>query len=306
MKTKGLIAFIFLGVASLWASSPGTVGFSFLRTQVGARAAGMGGSFLAVPGDIHAVYYNPAGLFQLKNRTATATYLNHVLDLNSGFVGYSQPLDPWGKVGISALYIDFGEFKKRDNTGLELGDFGASSLSLAATFAFEPLTHLGVGMNAKFIHTSIDNYSAEAVAMDGGVIYTFPDHDLHVAAGFFNIGAALSAFVDEKDDLPFHYRAGFSKKLAHLPLFFSFTLYKYNREEWHGAVGGEFQLSDKFFLRLGYDHLGQEMQVGTSKDRFAGAAIGFGLLLKQLQIDYSLTSHGEIGSLNRFTLSGTF
>ncbi|HOX85669.1 MAG TPA: PorV/PorQ family protein [bacterium] len=305
MKKRSIFLLLFLGGSTLWAASPGTVGFSFLRTQVGARAAGMGGALLAIPGDLHSIYYNPAGLIGLKTPMAGATYLNHVLDLNSGFIGYAHPLDRWGVVGLSVLYADYGSFKKTDATGQEIGDFGANSIALAASYATDPLPNLGAGLNVKFIHSAIDNYNASALAVDGGVVYSFPDQDLHLAIGFYNLGEALNAFIAEKEELPFHYKVGFAKKLAHLPLLFSFNLYKFVHEDWHGAVGGEFQLSDRMFLRLGYDHLGQEMQVGTSKDRFAGAAIGFGLLFKQFAVDYSLTSHGEIGFLNRFSLVGS-
>jgi hypothetical protein len=174
----------------------------------------MGGALLAIPGDLHSIYYNPAGLIGLKTPMGGATYLNHVLDINSGFIGYAHPLDRWVVVGLSVLYADSGSFKKTDATGQEIGDFGANSIALAASYATDPLPNLGAGLNVRFIHSAIDNYNASALAVDGGVVYSFPDQDLHLAIGFYNLGEALSALLPKrkncrftiKSDLPKNWR----------------------------------------------------------------------------------------------------
>jgi len=52
--------------------------------------------------------------------------------------------------------------------------------------------------------------------------------------------------------------------------------------------------------------VGQDLQVGGNKDRFAGASIGLGLVWRSVHIDYALSSLGEVGTLNRFSLSSPF
>jgi hypothetical protein len=129
---------------------------------------------------------------------------------------------------------------------------------------------------------------------------------LSVAAGLFNFGYVTSAFVQTKDDLPLNYRIGFSKRLAHLPLLLNMIIYYFDQEKIRGALGGEFTLTNKLFLRLGYDSMGKDFEVDSSKDRFAGAAIGLGVLWNEFRIDYSFTTYGAMGSLNRFSISGNF
>ena len=72
------------------------------------------------------------------------------------------------------------------------------------------------------------------------------------------------------------------------------------------APQNEFTLSEYVLLRLGYDFIGRKMHADASDDTFAGAAIGLGFLWNQIKIDYSYTSYGVLGSLNRFTVSSHF
>ena len=282
------------------------VGFQFLKTHIAARPAGMGGAFLAITNDVNSIFYNPAGIANISKRTATFTYLNDLLDFNTGFVGVVEPKVGPGNLGIAVLFKDYGTFKRTDITGQEIGDFNSNAISIAGAYGMEPMQNLYVGASAKYLRFSIDTFSSDAIALDGGLTYVIPSQNLSFAVGFFNLGQATSAFVDTKDDLPTNYRIGFAKQLAHLPLLVSFNLYKYNDEDWHGALGGEFGLSPNVFLRIGYDEFGRNLRVEDANDKFAGAAVGLGLLWNNLNIDYSFSNYGELGSLNRFTITGQF
>ncbi len=286
--------------------SAATTGFQFLKTQVGARPAAMGGAFVAISGDVSALHYNPAGIAVFSQRIAGFTYTNDLLDFNSGFIGYVQPQVGKGNLGISILYKDYGDFAKKDQNGEDLGTFGAGSVALNGSYAMQVAENLYLGATAKYIRASIDNYSADAVALDAGILYFMPNHELTIAAGVYNLGKATSAFVTTKDDLPMNLRVGASKKLAHLPLLISGNVYKYSDEAVQFALGGEFTLSEYLLFRLGYDTIGKKMHVDSSDDTMAGIAFGFGFLWKKIKVDYSNTSFGALGSLNRFTISGHF
>jgi len=303
-----MCVFLIAGLATISpaADSPGTTGFQFLKTQVGARPAGMAGAFLAISGDVNSIYYNPAGIATLSQRTAGFTYLKHLLDLNFGFVGFVQPAFGPGNLGIGLSFMDYGDFKKTDNTGEVLGNFSANSVCLTAVYSVHLLANLDLGFSGKYIRAAIDNYSADAFAADAGLLYHFPKQMLTLAAGFFNVGQSTSAFIQTKDELPMCMRFGLAKKLEHLPLMLSLVGYRYQNEEWHAALGGEFTLIPQAFLRIGYDNIGQDLQVGGNKDRFAGASIGLGYVWRNVNLDYAFSSMGEIGSLNRFSISSQF
>lgn len=310
MRSKRLtistLLLVFALSAAAHGASPGTTGYQFLRTHVGARPSAMGGTFVAVPGDVHCLFYNPAGLAEISSRSATLTYLKHVLDFHSGFGAYAQPVAARTVGAVGVNYINYGTFKRRDELGQEQGEFGAGGLSFAAAAAYKVLPTLLVGAGVKLVYASIDHYRSSALVADAGVLYHTPVHDLDVAAGVANVGAVLSPFAEEKDRLPVAYRLGLMKRLEHLPLLLGVTTYKYPDDVWQWTIGGEFTVGEGFFLRWGYDSIGSDMDVGSNKDYLAGISLGFGITWRSYRFDYSFSSMGEVGSQNRFTFSGAF
>lgn len=292
-------------------------GFEFLRTHVGARASALGGAFLSIDGDVHSAYYNPAGLATLASRQLTFSYLNHFLDFQSGFFAYSFFKEGIGRLGIASHYMNYGEFVRADELGNENGTFGAGSLLLMANYSKFVSPNLSVGVSAKFIRSSIEDYSSTAFAGDLGIMYLIPGHSLVLAAGLFNVGSVSSAFIETKDDLPMSIRAGLTKRLEHLPLMVILEAYHYFDEDFEFVVGGEFTVTPFLFLRLSYNSIGQDQRIGDNGERFAGVSIGTGVSLdksvafggmfwQNLNIDYALTSAGNVGTQNRISLGISF
>lgn len=306
MKKTFLLAGLFVISELIAAGSPGTSGFQFLKTQIAARPAAMAGAFIAVPSDVSALFYNPAGIAGFEKQAAAFTYTNDIVDINSGFIGYVRPKAGPGTAGISVIYKNYGTLDGRDVTGQSTGEFSANNVALAASYAVIPMSNLSAGATVKFIYSGIESYSASALALDWGVMYEIPSQMLTLAAGMSNLGTMVSTFVDERYPLPMQMRAGLAKRLAHLPLLISFNAYKYNDEAWNWVLGGEFTLSPQLFLRMGYDSFGRHLAVDSSKDTFAGASAGLGFLWEWLRVDYAFTTLGELGSINRFTLSAEF
>ena len=306
MKTYPLIAVLAAVVSTAFAYSPGSSGFQFLKMHVGARASAVGGAFVAVPGDVTALFYNPAGIAGIEQKSASFSYQDDLLDLNSGFIGYVHPGVGPGNLGGSVLFRDYGNFTRTDISGQELGSFGANSVALAVSYGLSPMENLSVGVGAKYLRGAIDTYSADAVAVDLGAMYAVPSQQLVFAAGLFNVGNQVSAYIAEKYPLPLQLRVGLSKKLAHLPLMLMVNGYKYNDTPWYWALGGEFTLTPVLFLRFGYDSFGRDLGIDSSKDTLAGASVGMGFIWNNLAFDYSFSTLGALGSLNRFSISGRF
>ncbi len=297
---------LFLLFTSFTVRAAGTSGFQFLKTQTGARAAGMAGAFLAVHGDVSNLYYNPAGIASITQKQGSFTYTNELLDFNSGFIGYVHPNTGPGNAGVSLLYKDYGTFDETDINNQKIGQFGSNSFALSGSYATEIMKNLYAGASLKYLYMGIHEYSATGLAVDGGLLYRIPSQMLTFAFGVNHLGTMLSSFVDEKFPLPIQIRAGLSKRLAHLPLLLGFNVYKYNDEDWNWALGGEFTLTDNLYLRWGYDSFGSDLGVESAKDTFAGAAVGLGFEWRTFRLDYAFSNLGELGSLNRFTLSSSF
>ena len=298
-----IITFALLCSQTVFSQTP--VGYDFLRTSVGARPSAMGGAFVAIPGDIHSVFYNPAGMSFIRERQGTLSYLNHLLDFQSGFLGYTQPLSK-GTFGAAINFYDFGQFDGRDANNEPTGDFGATGFVFATGYSREVVKNVSLGATGKFIRFQIDNFSQTAVAADAGVMVSVPSQRLTVGAAILNVGTTTSAFINSKDDLPVSFQFGVSKSLEHLPVLISGSLVKFQDDDLDFRLGGEMTLTEQLVLRLGYDSIGQDLQVDSSKDRFAGVSFGLGFKLNKFNVDYSLSSFGEVGSLNRVTLVGRF
>jgi hypothetical protein len=302
-----IVCFNIFAVSAFASESGGEAGYQFLRTYAGARPSAMAGAFISLPGDIHSIYFNPAGLAELPGRTASATYLNHILDFQSGLVAFAQPLKSLGNMAVCLNYMNYGELEETDAQGQKLGTFSAGSFYLAGGLGRKLNDNLMIGGSLKFIYSSIDTYTSTAMALDLGAIYHVPFiEDFNVGLGIFNLGAVLSAFIKEKDPLPLNFVLGFSKKLAHLPLEYSVVVNKYIDDDFQVNVGGEFTLSKGLFLRIGYNSLGRNQKIGGQGDQFAGISGGWGFEWRQYQLDYSLSSYGAIGYLNRLSFSCVF
>jgi len=157
--------------------------------------------------------------------------------------------------------------------------------------------------------SEIDQYTADGFGLDIGVIYHSTLFDnLNFGAGIFNIGGARTAYIETKEQIPFNFQFGVSKRLAHLPFTYSAVVLRYRDEDFRFRFGGEFEISKKFYMRFGYDTVGkdQKLDTGSTGDRFAGLSLGFGLSYNEYAFDYAFSSFGEVGSLNRLSLSVMF
>jgi len=306
MRRTLVIALLVLTAASAFAASAGTTGFELLRTDGFARSSALGESQIAVGGDLQNLFSNPAGLGDMTRPMGDVGYFKHVLDINSGSMAYARPFAGVGVFGLGLTYFDYGTFDRATEFGQKTGEFGASDFLVTASAARELYEGFKGGISLKYLNSMIDTYSASALAADIGFLYHTGVKDWDVGAGIYNAGFATSAFLKEKDKLPTSYRLGFSVPLEHLPVRFSVAGDYMEQEGLRGAGGLELTFSPYILGRIGYNTVGIDERVGTSRDALAGFSGGIGLRFKTLTLDYALTSQGEVGYLHRFTLGTTF
>ena len=114
--------------------TPGTTTASFLKIGVGARAAAMGEAFTAVASDGTSLYWNPAGLRQLKTKEFSATYNSWFEEIKQGYLSLTFPASI-GTIGFGANYVDMGTLEGRDVEGNPTGDFTASDTHIFIGYA---------------------------------------------------------------------------------------------------------------------------------------------------------------------------
>ena len=165
---------------------------AFQEIGISARAMGMGGAFVAVADDNHAILWNTAGLSQIKKRQiSTAIVCIPGLETHdSGGIGYNflgitQPIGSLCTVGFGWLNLGLSTYGfspiYSENTFIlsiarNLG--GAGSYAYSKYFKSESiLDTLSVGINIKYLVKSYDK-----------------DNEYLINDSFFNEGTSKSSF----------------------------------------------------------------------------------------------------------------
>ncbi len=289
----------------------GTTAFSFLKLGVGAKAVAMGGAFTAVADDPSTMYYNPAGTVDLTGRHFLAGYHNYVLDVQSGFVAYSQPFLGDKRIGFFIDYLNFGEFTRTNAVGEIIEDdptFSGSDFMLGVHGSMRILPELSAGINLKFITEYADSNSSEALAADIGLLYRFADSLTSIGVSAYNLGGVISGFSGSlrKDKIPTGVRLGVAHALRELPVVVALDGVVPNDNDPYVNVGLELYELQPLYLRLGYSTFGENYKVGEDNEFLAGFAAGFGLDYKTYHFSYAFVPYLDLGTSHRVTITGRF
>lgn len=310
MKSAAIIAlFVLTGLnSSLFSQDT----YEFLRVDISARAAALGGSFVSNHDDPNVIFYNPAGINLLTDNPISFSFLKHLLDINLASLTYSTEFENIGRFGGAIKYVNFGTFTEADDYGNIGAEFGAGEAALIIGYSNALDINFNYGANVKFIYSKIANRSSTGIGFDLGLNYYVPKENLFVGFAALNVGTQLSSYYNTKEDLPLDIVVGVSKKLQHLPLRLSLDFHKLNAERDNFvqrfkafSVGAEFTLSKVLKLRFGYDNEKRsDLKIGTSAG-IAGFNAGIGALISNYTFDYGFSSMGVIGALHRVTVSTT-
>ena len=226
MYEKGPVVFLFavvLGftaVSTLSLAEEGSHAAEFLSHGIGARALGMGSSFVSVADDATAAYWNPAGLVQIQRRAfatmysdsfgaAQGSFLNKGL-VEYNFVSYVQGVEGLGSVGISWIrlgvddiphttFVDvngngrLGDFLDKDGDGVKdpgewyidrpevAGYFSNVDNALLISYARRVHPSLSIGGNLKLLRQSLFENSGNGFGLDIGLMLK-PLDGLHIGA----------------------------------------------------------------------------------------------------------------------------
>jgi hypothetical protein len=304
-KTTAFLLCIF--ASALLAQDRGT--YSFLRNDIGARAAGVNGSFVSMTDDPNVLFYNPGALPTVKQPRGSAGFLKHLLDVNGGYLSFARSVEGIGIVGGGIIYLDYGTFTQTDESMNILGSFSARDLAfvVGAGRSLDEVTSIGV--NVKFLYSSISEFSSTALAIDAGVLYQIPAENITLGASILTAGTQLKSYNGIKESLPLDIKIGITKRPEHLPVLLNFNLHRLadHREKFLDhfsafSFGAEFLMSESVRLRAGYNNQQRkDLKLGTSAG-LAGMSLGGGILIGEYILDYSFNSYGKIGSLHRISL----
>ncbi|MDI6791646.1 MAG: PorV/PorQ family protein [bacterium] len=297
---KGGVVFLFaltLGVSAEGADSykqAGTASAAFLKTSVGVRAAGMGGSYCGVPSDLATIYLNPAGLAGLNRPEVEGTMHERFVDIKQGSLALALP---WSErtLGLALIYSNSGDIDGYDVNENPTGTFDATNYALAASLARKMMSNLSCGVSLKMINQKIKDDAANlGFSLDLGGLYQTSIDGLSLGFSLQNLGNKIE-FYEEEDDLPLSFRVGGAYHQGALTLVSD--LVKVKDSAVSLRLGGEYWFKEMVAVRGGY-----HLEEGIDQ---TGLTFGLGANLIQqdylFQFDYAYIPYDDLDDVHRFS-----
>jgi hypothetical protein len=216
-----------LGLAGPAAATPESrAAVLFLLIEPGARASGMGESYVAIADDATASYFNPAALYGQTKHQVGLTHMKWLPgladDMSYNFLAYAQPVEGWGNIGLNLSLLDLGEQTRTDERGNVQGNFSSYDLAVSAAYGAQIADNMSAGIGLKFIRSNLATTGAgiergkgvgNSFAADLGLLWHLTP-TLNFGAALRNMGPKI-AYIDasQADPLPQHLVLGMAYKL---------------------------------------------------------------------------------------------
>jgi len=291
-------------------------GAAFLKIGVGARAIGMGGAYTAVADDATALYWNPAGIAGIQKKEFSAMHSEYLAGMGFDSLGLAVPqkgkngVSRGNAIGVGISRLSQGKQEGRGENRERTGSFDAADSALALSYAGKT-AGMNAGVTFKFIQSSIGSDSANTIAADVGLYKSLGsviggrgnrNGTLSIGMAARNIGRGLK-YISERDRLPLSLAFGTayltplgvntSVEVSHLPYDNRTVL----------SMGTDYAVGSRLSLRAGYASKPLGMNSGREGMGISG---GMGILLFNYKLDYSFIPFGELGNVQRFSLSAQF
>lgn len=303
MKRSYFIAFLLL-TTFLFAVEPykdaGSSGFAFLKIKGSPKSNAMGNT--GVAGD-YSFGLNPASYAEL-DRGVRSSYQYLILSTHLGDLNFYYP-NNIGNFVFSIYYLTSPGIDKTDEIGNKLGEFSYSIIMPSVIFSKKLQKNFKIGIEGKYLYSSVDEYNAMAFAFGFGAIYDIEEFPgLSVGISIDNLGSQISAYNEEKDALPFRFSGGlnFSKNFFTM----NFDINKSQDTKLFWALGAEVLPHELIALRLGFNSKGLEWKTGGSSDILGGMTFGIGLSWNKYSFDYAIIPMVDLGMSHKLGLGILF
>jgi len=328
------VAYAQFGSVTRNVTKRGTTAADFLSIPVGARGAAMGGAVTATVNDASAIYWNPAGLAEMRAGAGfMAEYAQWLAGIDFNFASVVLPA-VGGTVGIGVTSMRTAEMDvttvaQQNGTG---ETFSAGSFAVSASYGRALTDRFSIGLTGKYVNERIWNSSANGFAVDVGTMFVTPFRDIRLGAAISNFGTKLQmagddllAVIDidpnnqgnnesnraflrtDAFDMPLVMRIGMAGEAfqsANTRLTLAVEALNPNNSEQYLNFGAELGLlGDLIMFRAGYSEVLLDNSV-RSLALGGGLNYGFGPL--NLTIDYAYEAQEFFDNVNRFTFSAQF
>ena len=305
----------------------GTSSGTFLRIGVGARAQGLGESFVAVANDPSAIFWNPAGLASLQRQEALFSHVDWPAEIRYEHLAYVLPVRRLG----GSVAFQLGMLSTEIDETTEFHPFGTgrsfvySDLVVGAAYARRWTDKLLVGAGLKYVRedlgADVGGPRTNAVLVDIGSIYYLGLGSVRIATSLSNFGPELKPRDPNRSDgkwispvtgeqrtydgfdPPTVFRYGLASEAIENSQQRLTTSLEINQPADDAQVlktGLEWAWQRRLALRAGYNFNADELNFS------AGAGVYASIGETQGTVDYAYTDGGVLGAIHRLSLGMRF
>ena len=298
-------------------------GLQFLKVDMLASAAAMGGAFTMAGKGANAMFYNPAGMSATESGFDLVTSnTSWIADINYIAAGIARSFGNLGTVGVSFVTSDYGDIQgtRLDAStadGYVETDIGnVNSQAIGISYARILTDKFRVGGQVKFASQALGanlmpegetkNNEVSGLAYDFGTIFYPGFKSLAFGMSIRNFSPQYK-YEEEAFELPLTFNIGTSVNLfdfvngpSNSALLIAVDAVHPRDYSERVHVGAEYLFADLLAVRAGYktnyDEEALSMGFGV---KYAVGGIG-------LRIDYSYSQLGAFDGVSRITIGGSF
>ncbi len=293
----------------------GTAVAQFLTIGVGGREVAMGEAVTATTDGSGSVFWNPAGVVDGNSNDIYAAYNQWPAGIHVGALSYAYTNKSLGTFSMNVKYVNFGDME----ITTEASPNGTGEMLYMSNFAIglcygRYLTdRVSIGLNAKWVNEKYGSNGYNTIAWDIGLLYRSDFRNLKIGMSIMNFSNEVQfsgSYIDysyarsyltgnaipfDNWSLPMTFRFGaaidvINKGASKLIAAMDMVHPNDNVEQYN--IGMEYAYSNMVFVRAGYKLTAYE----------GGLSAGFGFKWNMINIDYALTSLGNLGITNRLSI----
>src|SRR5260221_5944625 len=178
-RTRRNISLITIAAACCLLAAPrmaeaqGESAVPFLLLAPNARADAMGEAGGALADDAAAAFWNPAGLAFLPGQEVSITHSNLLPQFQQSYLFYDYLAyrnhidDIGGTISATLTYESLGEFNETRDTPDIISTFRAYEMAVTAGYSTKVLSDLGVGLNLRYIRSSLAPFNVQGQDRQG-------------------------------------------------------------------------------------------------------------------------------------------
>ncbi|MBU1754647.1 PorV/PorQ family protein [bacterium] len=292
-----IVSMLLVSILTTTAAAGGvaTKSGQFLKIGAGARAMAMGGAQVALADDAYALYWNPAGLSNIKRREAIFSYMFHVQDMKMGYMGIITPRKK-GVMGTSISYLTHDDIPGYDHAAKSTGSFEAGDVAIDVSYGQKIGKKYSAGGNIKIVSERIDSNQGIGIGLDLGGMFRMNKYT-SMGAVLRNVTLKGLQLDKKKEILPTTLTVGVACQVPEIDLNLACDATIPSDNNAFLNAGVEYSYQHNLTARLG-------VRGGPANDSAFTAGFGYGFGL--FSLDYAMEPFGDLGSSHHVSVQYRF